>query len=56
MRMMNQVLRQNIGKFLVVYFVNLVATGSLAYIRDYAAGPATGYAADSSAEATEPTA
>lgn len=32
------------------------ATGSLAYIRDYAAGPGRGYTADSSAEATEPTA
>ena len=32
------------------------ATGSFAYIRDYAAGPGRGYTADSSAEATEPTA
>lgn len=32
------------------------ATGSLAYIRDYAAGPVRGYTAYYSAEATEPTA
>lgn len=32
------------------------ATGSLAYIRDYTTDPGIGYAADSSAEAIEPTA